>query len=60
MPQDEEKVFIVDDDNAVMRFGRRMQPIDRFGDDVHRGIESKGVIGAQQVVVNGFGNTNYR
>jgi hypothetical protein len=39
-----------------MRFGRGVHPVNRFGGDVHRGIEPEGEVGAGEVVIDGLGD----
>lgn len=48
----------LDDHDAVMRGGRRVHSIERFGRDMDRGLEPEGDVGAVEVVVDGFGNPN--
>ena len=38
--------------HAVVRLGGRVQPVDRLGADVDRGVEAEGVVGAREVVVD--------
>jgi radical SAM protein with 4Fe4S-binding SPASM domain len=47
-----------DDDDAVVRFGSGMDAVNGAGGDVDGGVESKGEIGAGEIVVDGFGNTD--
>ena len=42
----------LDDQRAVVRLGGRVQPVDRLGRDVHRGVEAEGVVGGAEVVVD--------
>ena len=42
----------LDDHHAVVRLGRRVQPVDRLGRDRDRGVEAEGVVGRVQVVVD--------
>ena len=42
----------LDDERAVVRLGRRVQPVDRLRRDVHRGVEAERVIGCAEVVVD--------
>ena len=42
-----------------MRAGRRMQPVDRLGRDVHRRIEPEGDVGPPDVVVDRLGHAHH-
>src|SRR5262249_11911496 len=42
----------LDDERAPVRLRRRVQAIDRLHGDVHRGVESEGVVGGAEVVVD--------
>ena len=42
----------LDHHHAVVALGRRLQPVDRVGRDLHRGPEAEGVVGGRQVVVD--------
>ena len=42
----------LDDHDAVVRLGGRVQPVDRLGADRDRGVEAEGVVGAGEVVVD--------
>ena len=42
----------LDDHDAAMRFGRRVQPIDRVGREAHRGVEAETARGPDDVVVD--------
>ena len=42
----------LDDDDAVVRLGGRVQPVDRLGGDRDRRVEAEGVVGAGEVVVD--------
>ncbi len=42
----------LDDQRAVVRLGRRVQPVDRLHGDVDRGVEPEGVVGGVEVVVD--------
>ena len=42
----------LDDEDAVVRLGRRVQPVDRLGRDVHGGVEAERVVGRREVVVD--------
>src|SRR5712692_3232140 len=43
-----------DDHDAMMRFGGRVQTVNRVGDDRNRRVESKSKIRAVDVIVDGF------
>ena len=42
----------LDHDHAVVRLGGGVQPVDRVGGDLHRGLEAEGEVGAREVVVD--------
>ncbi len=42
----------LDDQDAVVTVGRRVQAIDRLHRDVDRGVEAEGVVGGAEVVVD--------
>ena len=42
----------LDDHHAVVALGRRVQPVDRIGRDLHRGVEAEREVGRRQVVVD--------
>ena len=42
----------LDHHHAVVRLGRRVQPVDRLGADRDRGVEAEGVVGRREVVVD--------
>ena len=42
----------LDDHDAVVRLGRRVEPVDRLGRDRDRGVEAERVVGAGEVVVD--------
>ena len=48
----------LDDHHAVVGFGRRVQPVDRFGRDLDGGVESEREVGAGQVVVDRLRNAD--
>ena len=50
----------LDHHHPVVRFGGGMDPIYRFGDDINSGIETKGIVGPAQVVVDGLGHPDHR
>ncbi|OPZ14536.1 MAG: hypothetical protein BWZ10_01892 [candidate division BRC1 bacterium ADurb.BinA364] len=48
----------LDDHHPVVRHRRGVQPVDGFGDDLHRGVEAEGVIGFADVIIDGFRHSN--
>ena len=50
----------LDDDDAPVRFGRRVQAIDRVGGKRHRRVETEAVRRADDVVVDGFRDADDR
>ena len=42
----------LDDHDAVVRLGRRVQPVDRLGRDRHRRVEAERVVGSREIVVD--------
>ena len=44
----------LDDQDAVVGLGRRVQPVDGLGGDVDGGVEAEREVGAGQVVVDGL------
>ena len=50
----------LDDHHTVVRLGRGVQAVDRFGRDFDCSDEAKGEIGALDVVVDGFGHPHHR
>ena len=50
----------LDDEDAVVRVGGRVQPLDRCGRDVDRGVEAERDVGAGEVVVDRLRNTDDR
>ena len=49
-----------DDHDALVRFGRRVQPIDGVGREGDRGVEAETVGGADDVVVDGLRHADDR
>ena len=43
-----------DNEDTVVTFRRRMQPIDGFSGNCHRGVKPKRVVGGSQIVVDGL------
>ena len=48
------------DHDAVVGLRRGVQPVDRVGGDLHRGVEAEGVVGAGKVVVDRLGHADDR
>ena len=48
----------LDDDHAVVRLGRRVQPVDRLGRDRDRGVEAERLVGRREVVVDRLRNAD--
>src|SRR5579859_3567594 len=48
----------LDDHDAVVRFGSGMNAIYGFADDVAGGVESEGVLGATEIVINRLGHAD--
>ena len=44
--------------HSIVSFCRGVDPVKGFADDVAGGIKAKGVVGAAQIVVDGFGDAN--
>ena len=44
----------LDDEHPVVGLGGGVQPVDRLGGDVDRGVEAEGEVGAGEVVVDGL------
>jgi hypothetical protein len=42
----------LEDDHAVVRLGGRVEPVDRVGADLHRGVEPEREVGRVEVVVD--------
>ena len=42
----------LDDHDAVVRLGCRVQPVDRLGADRDRGVEAECVVGSREIVVD--------
>ena len=40
--------------DALMRFSRRVEPINSFGNNRHRGVKSESLVGALNVIINGL------
>ena len=49
-----------DDDDALVGFGSRVQPVDRIGCELHGGVESEAARRPDDVVVDGLGNADDR
>ena len=47
------------DDDALVRLGGRVEPVDGLGGDLHRGVETESEIGAGEIVVDGLGNSDH-
>ncbi len=45
--------------HAVVAFGSRVQFVERFGGGIHRGIKSKSVFRAGDIIVYRFGNSDH-
>src|SRR4029077_2513634 len=50
----------LDDHDAVVRLGGRVEPFDRLGRDEDRGVEAEGVVRAREVVVDRLGDADDR
>jgi predicted nucleic acid-binding protein len=50
----------LDDDHAVVGLSGGVNPIDRLGDDLYRGIEPKRLVGRSEIVVDGLRDADYR
>ena len=50
----------LDDHDPAVRFGGRADAVDRFHHDVDGGVETEGEVGAVEIVVDGFGDTDHR
>ena len=50
----------LDDHDAVVRLGGRVQPVDRLGADRDRGVEAERVVGAREVVVDRLRDPDHR
>ena len=48
----------LDDHHPVVTLGRRLQPVDRVGRDLHRGPEAERVVGRREVVVDRLGHAD--
>ena len=48
----------LDDHDAQMRLGRRIEPVDRLGRGADRGVEAEGDVGFGEVVVDGLGQAD--
>ena len=48
----------LDDEHAVVRLGRGVQPVDRLHRDVDRGVEAEGEVGGVEVVVDRLGHAD--
>ena len=50
----------LDDHHSVVRFSRRVQPIDEVGRDLHRGVEAERLLCTCDVIVDGLRDPDHR